>query len=162
TVECRLYFKLYRPIADDHPTLSRCLEERRLGFQDVVPSGKPVSEVAEAGAPIPETDLNDFFSKAGLSNVARPAPGTKGGAIPEGSGEADVQRLVSLLESHLPEARARAKDRLVEIGAPAYSALVEALGHWSNETFNEAKTVFVRIGEPAAPSLVGALSSDDL
>jgi HEAT repeat protein len=162
TVECRLYFKLYRPIADEHPTLSRRLEERRLAFSDITPSEKPVSEVAEAGAPIPETDLNDYFSTSGLSNIARPAPGTKEVAIPTGSGEADIRRLVALLESHLPEARARAKDRLVEIGPPAYPALVQALGHWSNETFNEAKSVFVRIGDPGAPTLVAALSSDDL
>ncbi len=162
TVECRLYFKLYRPIADDHPNLSRELEQRRLAFSGITPSTEPVKEVAEAGAPIPETDLNDFFSPDGLANIPRPAPGTKEIEIPAGNTEKDVLRLVALLESHLPEARRLAKDRLVEIGAPAYPALVKALGHWSNETFNEAKSVFVRIGEPAAPTLVAALASDDL
>ena len=82
--------------------------------------------------------------------------------IPQGSSPEDLKRLIALLEFHLPEARARARDRLVALGQPAYPALVAALGHWSNETFNEAKAVFVRIGAPAAPALVAALASDQL
>jgi HEAT repeat protein len=161
-VECRLYFKLYRPIADEHPTLSRCLEERRIGFDGITPSNAPAVETPEAGTPVPATDLNDFFSTSGLANVVRPAPGTKTVVVPTGDRPEDVLVLVALLESHLPEARARARDRLVEIGAAAYPALVTALGHWSNETFGEAKRVFLRIGEPAVPTLVEALASDDL
>jgi HEAT repeat protein len=162
TVECRLYFKLYRPIADEDPTLSRCLEERRIAFDGVTPSSEPARETAEPGPQPPETDLGEFFSLGGLSNVVRPPPGRREVEIPAGSSPEDVRGLVALLESHLPEARLRAKDRLVEIGAPAYPAIVRALGHWSNETFTEAKRVLVRIGEPAVPALVAALDDEDL
>jgi len=162
TVECRLYFKTYRPIADDDPTLSRCLEERRFDFEGVTPSAEPASELPEPAPPPAATDLDEFFSPEGYANVVRPPPGVTSVEIPQGTSPQDLRQLVALLESHLPEARARAKDRLVALGPAAHPALIAALGHWSNETFDEAEEVLVRIGEPAVPALVDALGSDDL
>jgi HEAT repeat protein len=162
TVECSLFFKLYRPIEDDHPTLARKLEERRIAFDGVTPSAKPVDEAAEVGFSAPEASLDEALSPAGLVNVARPAPDTGEVRIPEGSGPEDLKQLIALLEFHLPEARARARERLVELGPVAWPALVAALGHWSNETFNQAEEILERIGAPVAPALRETLRSDQL
>jgi HEAT repeat protein len=161
TVECRLYFKLYRPIDDDDPQLSRCLEERRIPFTGVVPSAQPVVDAPFVGSPVPATDLHDFLSPQGLANVMRSPPGAPT-TLPTGQAPEDLLRLVAMLESHLPEARKRSRARLVELGAVAFPAVVAALGHWSNETTNEAKAVLVAVGEPAAPALLQALHSDQL
>src|SRR5262245_11200617 len=157
TVECSLFFKLYRPIEDDNPKLSRELEERRIPFAGVTPSPKQVVDAPEVGFPAPEANLDEALSPAGLVNVARPAPNSGEVQIPQGNGPEDLKRLIALLEFHLPEARARARARLVELGPVAWPALIAALGHWSNETFNESKRVLVSIGPPVAPALREAL-----
>src|SRR5262249_3497168 len=73
TVECSLYFKLYRPIADEDAALSRRLEEQRLVFAGVTPSPEPVDEAPTGGAfPAPAANLDEALSSAGLVNVARP------------------------------------------------------------------------------------------
>lgn len=162
TVECSLFYKLYRPIDDDEPRLSRRLEDRRLAFDGVTPSPKPVADAPLIGFPAPEANIDEAMSPAGYVNLARPAPGSGEVIVPTGSSADDLKRLVALLEFHLPEARARARERLAELGPVAWPALVAALGHWSNETFNEAKAVFVRIGPAAAPALLDALSSEQL
>jgi len=162
TVECSLYFKLYRPIADENPTLSRELEDVRLSFAGVTPSEKPVTDTPDVGFPAPEANLDEALSPAGLVNVARPKPGSGEVTIPEGSTPEDLKRLIALLEFHLPEARARAGDRLVALGPLAWPSLIDALGHWSNETFTEAAKLLVRCGAPVAPSLTAALHSEAL
>jgi len=159
-VECRLYFKRYRPIADSHPELSRCLEDRRLPFEGIEPSTEPVDESPEVTYASAPADLNDFFSPAGLANVAR--DGQAQVSIPEGSSAEDVAGLAALLESHLPEARRRARDRLAELYPASAPELITALARWSNETFNEAKRTFLEIGAPAVPPLVDALVDERL
>lgn len=159
-VESRLYFKRYRPIADSHPVLSRCLEERRLPFAGIEPSTEPVEEWPEVTYSAAPTSLNDFFSHEALANVAR--GGEAQVVIPTGNGEEDIAGLAALLESHLPEARHRARERLAELYPGSARELVAALGRWSNETFNEAKQTFLAIGPPAVPALLEALGDERL
>jgi HEAT repeat protein len=162
TVECELFFKLYRPIEDYHPTLSRRLEDRVIPFDGIDPSKLAIQDPVDKGFSAPEAKLDEFFSPEGLVNVARPAPGAGPVEIPEGQGAEDIARLVSLLEFHMPEARRLARERLMSLGASAYPKLIAALGSWSNETFNQAMDLLVAIGEPAIPSLRDALQSPEL
>lgn len=160
-VECRLYFKLYRPSSDANPNLSRCLEDRRLAFDNVTPSKDVVDPSPEVTYPAAPTSLNDFFSPSGLANVAR---GANVGevTIPAGNDDQDIAQLAALLESHLPEARRQARERLAAIYPESAPALVAALGRWSNETFTEAKKTFLAIGGAAVPALLDAAQSEQL
>jgi HEAT repeat protein len=162
TVECELFFKLYRPIDDYHPTLSRRLEDRVIPFDGVEPSKLAIHDPVDVGFNAPPAKLEEFFSPEGLVNVARPAPGTGPVEIPEGQGAQDIARLVSLLEFHMPEARRLARERLKTLGASAYPKLIDALGSWSNETFNQAMELLVSIGEPALSAVRGALANPEL
>jgi HEAT repeat protein len=157
TVECELFFKLYRPIEDYHPTLSRRLEDVRLTFSGVEPSGEEIRDAPDVGFAAPQAALEDFFSAEGLVNVARPPPGGGPVELPEGQSAADIARLVSMLEFHMPEARKRAHERLLSIGPAAWPALVDALGSWSNETFNQAIELLASAGEPVLPEVRKAL-----
>jgi len=159
-VECRLYFKRYRPIADSHPTLSSCLEDQRLPFSGIEPSSEPVREqlqVAYSGAP---TTLADFRNQHGFANVAR--SGAPEVSIPPGQDAEDLEKLAAMLESHLPEARLRARARLAELFPASAAELIHALARWSNETFNEAKKTFLEIGSPAVPVLLAAMDDERL
>jgi HEAT repeat protein len=69
---------------------------------------------------------------------------------------------VALLASPLPAARAQARARLVKLGDAAVPALVDALGSWSNEVFNESMVLLVKLGDRAVPALVAALDADEL
>src|SRR4029453_8916262 len=109
TVECRLYFKLYRPSSDTDPHLSRCLEDRGLPFGGVSPSSEAVQAEVEVHYPAAGTSLNDFLSPSGYANVVRPPATPEPVAEPEGKDEAELEQLAALLESHLPEARRRAR-----------------------------------------------------
>ena len=162
TVECSLFFKVYRPSADSDPELARVLESRTLPFSGVTPSSTPITDPPIAGPAAPAASVEEFFDPAGLCNVARPEPGPGPVAIPEGRTHEERLRLCSLLEFHLPEVRRRARERLVALGAEALPELVFALGAWSNETFNEAQAILAEIGAPALPALREALDSDSL
>jgi HEAT repeat protein len=162
TVECRLYFKLYRPSADTDAHLSRCLEDRRLPFAGIDPSTRPVLAETEVDYPAAATSLNDFLSPSGLANVARPPATTDAIVVPEGVDDAELQKLGAMLESHLPEVRKQARERLVIAFPASAEVLVQALGRWSNETFNEAQRTFLVIGSPAVPALRQALGSEQL
>jgi HEAT repeat protein len=162
SVECRLYFKLYRPSDDADPHLSRCLEERRLPFGPVTPSTTPVPESVEVYYTPPASKIEDFFSQTGLPNVLRSAWSADPIAVPEGKDRAEIDKLAAMLESHLPEARARARANLAKTFPASADALVLALARWSNETFNEAMKVFLAIGAPAVPVLVKALDHEHL
>ncbi len=162
SVECELFFKLYRPIGDFDPQLSRRLEDEHLYFDGIAPNPNKIEDAPIVGFPAPQADIHDFFDPNGYSNVARPAPKPGPIEIPQGDSDDDIARLVSMLEFHLPEARRIARERLVAIGAKAYPALIQALGAWSNESYNEAMEILVAIGPPAVPSLVVALKSDQL
>lgn len=162
TVECRLYFKLYRPSDDADPHLSRCLEERRLPFGPVTPSTAPVPGSVEVYYTPPASRIEDFFSQTGLPNVLRPAWSADPIVVPEGKDRAEIDKLAAMLEAHLPEVRARARENLAKTFPASADALVQALARWSNETFNEAMKVFLAIGAPAVPVLVQALDHEHL
>jgi HEAT repeat protein/tetratricopeptide (TPR) repeat protein len=162
TIECSLYFKNYYPIEDGHPSLSRRLESRVIPFTDVAPSTKPVDVPGKIGAPLPEVSPADAARPDGLAKFAHPAPGTKTVAIPKGDAPEDVARLVSLLDFPVPEARVRARERLLALGDRAVPALIDALGHWSDETFNQAMDMLVAMGPRATSAVVEALKSDRL
>lgn len=160
-VECRLYFKLYRPIADTDARLARCLEDRRLPFTGVTPAPAAVDPAPEVTYAAAATSLNDFFDPSGVANVARSASGGVV-AIPDGDGGDALAGLAALLESHLPEARRRARERLAALYPASAGVLVEALGRWSNETFNEARATLLAVGPRAVPALLSALDGQPL
>jgi HEAT repeat protein len=157
TVECELFFKLYRPIEDYHPALSRRLEDVRIAFNGLTPSTETIRDMPDVGFAAPQAALEDFFSIEGFANVARPPPGGGPVELPEGQSAADIARLVAMLEFHMPEARRRAQERLRSIGSSAWPALIDALGSWSNETFNQAIEMLASIGEPVLPLVRKAL-----
>ncbi len=162
TVECRLYFKLYRPSADTDADLARCLEERRIPFADVAPSSAAVQPEVEVFYPAAATTAEDFTNRLGLANVVRPQPSSNPVVVPQGSTPEELDKLATMLESHLPEVRKLARERLAAAYPASARALVAALGRWSNESFHEAKSTFLLVGPRAVPALVDALSSDEL
>ncbi len=162
SIECDLFFKLYRPSDDFDEKLSRRLETRQLLFADIQPSTASIVDPPEIGFPAPPAELHQFFSPDGLVNVARPAPTAGPIEIPEGKNAEEIARLVSLLEFHMPEARRLARERLTSLGEKAWPALIEALGSWSNETFNQAIELLASCGERALPVLRDALSNPNL
>lgn len=162
SVECRLYFKLYRPSDDADPRLSRCLEERRVPFAGIVPSTAPVPPQVEVFYTPPASRLEDFTSQTGLANVLRPAWSAEPVVVPEGRDDAELQKLAAMLESHLPEARRLARERLAAAWPRSSDALVATLARWSNESFNEAMKTLLAIGASAVPALVTALDHEHL
>ncbi len=162
TVECSLYFKIYRPSADSDPELARVLETATLPFDGVTPSTAPIVDPPRTGSPAPAASVEEFFDPAGFCNVARPEPKPGPIEIPEGKTHEERLRLVSLLEFHMPEARRLAHERLRVLGVTAMPELVQGLGAWSNETFNQAQDIVAEIGAPALPALRGALHSSEL
>ncbi len=162
TVECRLYFKLYRPSDDDDPHLSRCLEERRLPFGGITPSSTPVPREVEVFYSPPPTKIEDFFDQTGLANTLRSPWSPEPIVVPAGTDQEQIDVLAAMLESHLPEARKQARERLAAVFPASASALVTALARWSNETFHEAMKTFLAIGSPAVPTLIQALCHEHL
>jgi HEAT repeat protein len=162
TVECRLYFKLYRPSADTDSHLARCLEDRRLPFAGVTPSEQPVQPEMEVYYPAAPTQLSDFLSPDGVANVARGPASNDPVVVPEGNNEAELQKLGAMLEAHLPEVRKLARERLASHFPASAEVLIAALTRWSNETFNQAQITFLAIGRPAVPVLHKALGNDKL
>ncbi len=162
TVECRLYFKLYRPSADTDAHLARCLEDRRLPFAGVNPSERPVQAEMEVYYPAAPTALSDFLSPDGVANVARGPASNDPVVVPEGNSDAELQKLGAMLEAHLPEVRKLARERLASHFPASAEVLIAALTRWSNETFNEAQKTFRAIGRPAVPVLHKALADEHL
>jgi HEAT repeat protein len=161
-VDCELHYKLYFPIEDNHPELARQLEARRLPFAGIAPSTEPVLSEPEVGVVLPEGIAVEAASPADLVDYARPAIAAVAVDIPEGDDAAAVAQLIALFQFPVPEANAKARDRLTRIGAAAVPALVEALGSWDNKTFKQAQKVLERIGAPAEAAVVAALSSENL
>lgn len=162
TVECRLYFKLYRPSDDTDPHLSRCLEERRVPFASVTPSTSVVEPQVEVYYTTPASKLDDFQSQTGLANVLRPAWSAEPIVVPPGQDDTELQKLAAMLEAHLPEVRKRARQNLAAAWPRSEAALIGALARWSNESFNEAMKTFLAIGAPAVPALERALAHEHL
>lgn len=162
TVECTLLFKIYRPCADSDPELARVLETETRPFEGVTPRTQPITDAPMTGPAPPAASVEEFLDPAGFCNTARPEPGSGPIEAPEGKTQAERLKLVAQLESHLPEVRRRARERLVALGPDAAAELVRGLCVWSNETFNEAQEILVRIGRPMLPALRAALSSPEL
>ncbi|HEX5136299.1 MAG TPA: HEAT repeat domain-containing protein, partial [Planctomycetota bacterium] len=162
TVECRLFFKRYYPIEDGHPTLSRRLECQSIPFSGISPSTHVA--LVPLGAPpgLPEVSPAEAARPDGLAKYAQLPPGTPSVAIPEGDAPEDIERLVAILEFPVPGARVIARRRLAELGTKAVPALVEALGHWSDETRDQSMELLLEIGDPATAPLVKALADDRL
>lgn len=162
TVDCELHFKLYFPIEDHHPDLSRMLEKKRLVFDGITPSEKPVKSAPPVKVVTPEGIDPRDASSANLVDFARPPIGQVELEIPEGSDAAAIRRLIQFFQFPVPEANRVAQQRLAKIGLPAVPALIEALGSWDNKTFKQAMAVLKKIGVPARPALVEALDSVQL
>jgi HEAT repeat protein len=162
TVECELFYKLYFPIEDSHPDLSRVLETRRIPFEGVTPSTDPVASAPEVAVTTPEGIDPQIAGPANLVDYARPPIGQVAVEIPEGSSSEDIRRLIELLQFPVPEANAKARARLAAIGAPALAALVAAMGSWDNKTWGQAMAVLEAIGEPARGAVTEALDHPEL
>jgi HEAT repeat protein len=162
TVDCELHFKLYFPIEDNHPDLSRRLELQRLVFEGVEPSAAEVTTDPETEVATPEGIDPRVASPGDLGEMANAPLGTVTFEIPPGDSEADIARLVGLFNFQIPEANRKAVRRLAEIGMPAVPQLIRALGSWDNKTFNQAMKVLRLIGAPALPAVRAALRDDEL
>jgi len=169
TVECALLFKLYYPIDDGNGDLVRRLEHQVVPFRGVDPAAPPPPRApGDPPPPIPAVSPEDAARPDLLVKYAHPATGVKEAVIPGGDGAEDVARLVALLEYPVHEARRRAGERLLDLGTrpgtgtPVVGALVRALGHWSDETFNQAMDLLVELRGAAEPEVRRALSDGNL
>ena len=117
TVECSLFFKVYHPVEDDHPTLSRRLEWRTLPFSGVVAVEHPGAP-PKAPTGLPAVSPADAARPEGLAKYAHLAPEVLEVPIPEGSTDDDLARLVAILEFPVPAARVKARERLVAPRGP--------------------------------------------
>jgi HEAT repeat protein len=162
TVDCELHFKHYFPIEDHHPDLAWRLEKRSLVVDGITPSTRPVATDPEVKVVTPEGISPELASVADLVDYARPPIGKVDVDIPQGDSPADIERLIVLFQFPVPQANVEARKRLMQIGAPAVPALVDALGSWDNKTFNQAMAVLEGLGDVAAPAIAQALRSEIL
>ena len=162
TVETTLFYKLYYPIDDYHPDLSRVLESRVLPFEGITPSDEPIEAGPEVAVVTPEGISPETSSPANLSDYARPPIGTVEIDVPEGDSPEDIAALIELFQFPVPEGNRRAQARLVELGLPAVPALIEALGSWDNKTYKQAMSVLQKIGRTGEAELIAALESEQL
>jgi HEAT repeat protein len=162
TVECELHFKLYYPIEDHHPEISRRLESRRLAFSGVTPSDKPVESEPTVQVVTPEGIAPETAGPANLVDFAHPPIGAVDVEIPAGSSAQDVERLIELFQFPVPQANGEARKRLIAIGAPAVPGLVRAMGSWDNKTWNQAMVVLEAIGAPAESAVIEAIDAEEL
>ncbi len=162
TVTCELHFKYYYPIEDNDPDMARRLEQRRLVFANITPSDKPVESDPEVKVSTPEHVSARAAGVANLVDYARPPIGETRIDVPTGDTTADIEQLIALFQFPLPEGNRLARARLAEIGLPAVSQLITALGSWDNKTFNQSIATLRKIGAPAAPAVRAALQHDEL
>jgi HEAT repeat protein len=162
TVETTLFFKLYFPIDDFHPDMSRVLEARSLPFQGITPSTEAVVSEPEVQVKTPEGIPAEAASIANLPDYNRPKIGTVAVDIPSGGSAADIARLIELFQFPVPQANGDARTKLAAIGLAAVPALIEALSSWDNKTYNQSMQVLEKIGAPAKPAVVAALDDPRL
>ena len=91
TVETTLFFKLYYPIDDFHPDMSRVLESRCLPFAGLTPSTEAVVGEPEVVVKTPENISPEVASVANLVDYDRPKIGTVAVEIPSGDTSADIR-----------------------------------------------------------------------
>lgn len=162
TVEVKLFFKLYFPIGDYDPDLSRVLESRVMAFDGITPSDKPVVSAPEVVPVTPEGIPSELASHANLVDFARPPIGTVAIDVPEGDSPEAILELIGLFQFPVPQGNKAARKRLGEIGMPAVPALIDALGSWDNKTYNQAMVVLQHIGNPAHDLVVAGMSDERL
>lgn len=162
TVECSLFFKTYHPAADNDPDLSRRLEWRVFTIDRDHPAPAITDAVPTPPSPPAAVSPAEAARLDGFAKFARPPPGTKTVAIPTGDSPDDIARLISFFDYPVPAARARGRERLAEIGEKAIPAVIRALGHWSNDTYEQAMETLVAMGPQAGPALRDALKNDSL
>lgn len=162
TVETQLLFKLYYPIEDGHPDLSRTLESRSMPFGPIEPSTRSVTTEPEIQASLPEAMIAEAASPGNLADFARPKIDKVAVDIPDGSKPGDVAKLIALFQFPILEANRKALDTLVKLGAAAVPELVQSLGLWDNKTWMQAQQALIRIGTPAAAPLVAGLKEKNL
>lgn len=162
TVECELHYKFYFPIEDNHPQLARRLEKRQLVFTGITPNPAKVESDYYPLVATPEGIDATQASPSDLGELAQTVVGTVAFTIPEGDSPEVIQELVDLFNFQMPEANRKAMSRLVEIGAPAVPALIEALGSWDNKTFGKSMTTLQKIGGPAVPLVRAGIKHDNL
>jgi HEAT repeat protein len=162
SVETTLYYKLYYPIEDEHPSMTRVLETRSLPFAEIEPSTRPIESEPELHANLPEALPVEAASPGNLADFARPKIGKVDVTVPDGSHEGDIAKLIALFQFPVPQANREAQDVLVKLGAPAVPALIEALGSWDNKTWKQAQITLPRIGTPARSAVVAAIAHENL
>lgn len=162
TVETTLFFKLYYPIDDYHPDMSRVLESRSLPFAGLTPSTEPVVSEPEVALQTPEGISPETASVANLVDYNRPTIGAVAVDVPTGSSPEDIQKLIELFQFPVPQANGQAREKLAAIGLPAVPALIDALSSWDNKTYNQSQQVLEKIGAPARPAIVAALDDPRL
>ncbi|MEO6708774.1 MAG: HEAT repeat domain-containing protein, partial [Planctomycetota bacterium] len=162
TVETTLFYKLYYPIEDDHPTMSRRLETRIMAFSGITPSTKPITSAPELNAHLPEALPVEAASPGNLVDFARPKIGKVEVEIPDGTQPGDVAKLIALFQFPVGEANRKAQDILVTLGPKAAPELVAALGSWDGKTWTQAKGVLGRMGDVGRKAVVEALSHQEL
>ncbi|HUR27577.1 MAG TPA: HEAT repeat domain-containing protein [Planctomycetota bacterium] len=162
TIETTLYYKLYYPIEDEHPTMSRRLETRVLPFSGITPSTKPITSAPELDARLPEALPAQAASPGNLADFARPEIGKTNVEIPDGTHEGDIADLIALFQFPVGEANRKAQDVLVSLGAKAVPQLVAALGSWDSKTWTQSKGVLGRMGDVGRKAVVEALSHQEL
>ncbi len=162
TIETALYYKLYYPIEDQHPTLSRRLETRIIPFSGITPSTKKVESAPELNANLPEALPVEAASPGNLADFARPEIGKVDVEIPDGTHEGDIVKLIALFQFPVNEANRKAQDVLISLGAKATPQLVQALGSWDSKTFAQAKGVLTRMGDVGRKAVVDAVAHPEL
>lgn len=162
TVICELHYKFYFPIEDNHPELANRLERRTLVFTDIAPNDSKVETDPYADVQTPEGISPEQASPSDLPELSDFVRGTVTFEIPQGGTQADIDALVELYNFQMPEANRKAMDRLVAIGRPAVTALIQALGSWDNKTYDKSKTTLLRIGRPAADLVRAQISNENL
>jgi len=162
TVETTLFFKLYFPIDDFHPEMSRVLEARQLPFRGVTPSTEAVVSEPEVAVITPEGITPEIASVANLVDYNRPKIGTVAVDVPSGDSPEDIRKLIELFQFPVPQANGQAREKLAALGLKAVPALIDALSSWDNKTYNQAMQVLEKIGAPARPALVAALDDPRL
>jgi predicted CXXCH cytochrome family protein len=162
SADCELHFKLYYPIQDHHPDLSKRLESKSIIFDGVSPSDKEVLTSPEVKVITPESIDVQAASPANLVDFAHPPIGVVEVEIPTGDTPEDIATLIGFFQFPVPEAGRTARQRLIEIGLPAVPQVVEAIGSWDNKTWKQAMKVLAAMGEICHPALVEGLESEVL
>ena len=119
TIEATLFYKLYYPIEDGHPDLSRTLESRSFAFGPIEAVEEADHHSPELHAVLPEALPVEVASPGNLADFAHPKIEKVEVTIPDGTKDGDIEKLVALFQFPVPEATRMAADVLVKLGEKA-------------------------------------------